>query len=61
MPRNKKYRGFGEGPGQEPTSIFVPYQHYADGQVQSARDWEGQEDFMGAAPPGCKAEEELKS
>jgi hypothetical protein len=50
-----------EVPGQEPTSITVPFRRFPEGVIEFGEQWEGSDDFKGPAPPMCEAEEGLKN
>jgi hypothetical protein len=50
-----------EVPGQEPTSITVPFSRCENGTIEFGEEWEGPDDFKGPAPPRCEGEEKLKN
>ena len=50
-----------EVPGQEPTSITVPFRRSADGTIEFGEQWDGPDDFNGSASPGSEAEEGLRN
>jgi hypothetical protein len=50
-----------EVPGQEPTSITVPFRRCENGKIGFGEQWEGPNDFKGPVPPRSAVEEGLKN